>query len=42
MQVNLTSTQLSILKSASKNKTGIIVRVNKKTLKMTNCHMNDF
>ena len=38
----LTNTQLSKLKSVAKNRTGTILRLNKKTLKMKNCHMNYF
>ena len=40
--VKLTNTQLNNLKSAAKNKAGTMLRLNKKTLKMKNCHMNYF
>ena len=41
-RVKLTNTQLSKLKSAAKNKTGAILRINKKTLKMKICNMSYF
>ena len=41
-RVKLTNTQLNKLKSAARKKTGTILRLNKKTLKMKNCHMNYF
>ena len=41
-RAKLTTTQLNKLKSAAKNKTGTILRLNKKTLKMKNYHMNYF
>ena len=40
-RVKLTNTQINKLKSAAKNKTGIILRINK-SLKMKNCPMNYF
>ena len=42
VRVNLTNTQLHKLKSTEKNKTGKILRLSKKTLKMNNCHINYF
>ena len=36
------NTQLNKLKFEGKNKTGTILRMNKKNLKMKNCHMNYF
>ena len=42
VKVKLTNRQLNKLKSAAKNKTGIILRLKKKTLNMENCHMNYF
>ena len=42
IRVKLTNTQLNNLKSASKNKTETILILNRKTLKMKNCHMNYF
>ena len=41
-RVKLINTQLNKLKSAAKNKTRTILNLNKKTLKMKNCHMNYF
>ena len=41
-RVKLTNSQLNKLKSAAKNKTGTIVRINKKNFEMKNCHMNYF
>ena len=41
-RVKLTNTQLNKLKSAAKIKTVTILRLNRKTLKMKNCHMNYF
>ena len=41
-RVKLTNTKLNKLKSAAKNKTGTILRLNRKTLKMKNCHRNYF
>ena len=41
-RVKQTNTQLNKLKSAAKNKTGTILKLNKKILKMKNCHMNYF
>ena len=41
-RVKLINKQLNKLKSVAKNKTGTILRVNKKTLNMKNCHMNYF
>ena len=41
-RVKLTNTQSSKLKSAAKNNTGTILKLNKKNLKMKNCHMNYF
>ena len=38
----LTNKQLNKLKSLAKNKTGTILRLNKKIIKMKNFHMNDF
>ena len=40
--VKPTNTDLIKLKSAAKNKTGTILRLNKKNLKMKNCYMNYF
>ena len=37
-RLTLTNTQLNKLKSVAKNKTWEILRINKKTLKMENCH----
>ena len=42
VSVKLTNTKLKKLRSASKNKTGIILRLNDKNLKMKNCHTNYF
>ena len=42
VKVKLTNRQLNKLKSSAKNKTGIILRLKKKTLNMENCHMNYF
>ena len=41
-RVKLTNTQLNKLKSTAKNKIEVILRINKKNLKMKNCHMNYF
>ena len=41
-RVKLTNTQLNKLKSKAKNKIEVILRINKKNLKMKNCHMNYF
>ena len=41
-RVKLINTQLNKLKSAAKNKTGAILRINKKTLKMKICNMSYF
>ena len=41
-RVKLTNTQSSKLKSAAKNNRGTILKLNKKNLKMKNCHMNYF
>ena len=41
-RVKSANTQLNKLKSAAKNKTRTILRLNKKTLKMKNCHINYF
>ena len=41
-RVKLTNTQLKKLKPAAKSKRGTILRLNQKTLKMKNCHMNYF
>ena len=41
-RVKLTNKHLSKLKPAAKNKTGTILRLSKKSLKMKNCHMNYF
>ena len=41
-RVKLTNTKLNKLKSAAKSKAGTILRLNKKTLKMKNCHANYF
>ena len=41
-RVKLINTQLNKLKSAAKNKTGTILRINKKTLKMKICNMSYF
>ena len=41
-RVKLTNTLLHKLKSAAKNKTGTILRLYKKTLKMKNCRTNYF
>ena len=41
-RVKLTNKQLIKLKFSIRNKTGIIVRLNQKSLKMKNCHMNYF
>ena len=41
-RVKLTNTQLNKLKSAVKNKTGTILRLDEKFFKMTNCHINYF
>ena len=41
-RVKLTNTKLTPLKSAAKNNTGTILRLNKKNLKMPNCHMGYF
>ena len=38
----LTNTHLNKLKPAVKNKTGTKLRLNLKTLKLKNCHMNCF
>ena len=38
----LTNIKLNKLKSPVKNKTGAILRINKKNLKMKNYHMNYF
>ena len=38
----LTNTQFNKLKSAAKNKAGTILGLNKRNLKMKNCHMNYF
>ena len=38
-RVKLTNTQLDKLKYAAKNKTGTILRLNKKKLDMKNCHI---
>ena len=40
MRVKLTNTKLDKLKFAGKTKTGIMLRLNRKTLKMKNCHLN--
>ena len=42
VRVKQTNTQLNKLKYAVKNKTGTILRLNKKMLKVKNCHMNYF
>ena len=42
MSVKLTNTKLKKLRSASKNKTGTILTLNDKNLKMKNCHTNYF
>ena len=41
-RVKLANAKLHKLKSAAKNTTGTILRLNKKTLKMKNYHMNYF
>ena len=41
-RVKPTNAQLNKLKSAAKNKTGTVLRLTKKTLKMKSCHMNYF
>ena len=41
-RVKLINTQLNKLKSAAKNKTGAILRINKKTLKLKICNMSYF
>ena len=41
-RVKLTNTQLNKLKSAGKNKTGTMLKINMTTFKMKNCHMNYF
>ena len=41
-RVKLANTQLNKLKSAAKNKTGAILRMNKKDFKIKNCYMNNF
>ena len=41
-RVKLTNAQLNNVKSAAKNKAGAILRLNRKTLKMKNCHINYF
>ena len=42
-RIKLTNTQLNKLKSAAKNKTGTILRLNKKYFEHDNdCHMNYF
>ena len=41
-RVKQTNTQSSKLKSAAKNNTGTILKLNKNNLKMKNCHMNYF
>ena len=41
-RVKLTNKQLNKLKSAAKNKTGTILRMNKKNFKMKNSRMNYF
>ena len=41
-RVKLTNTKLSTSKSAAKNNRGTILRLNKKNLKMPNCHMDYF
>ena len=41
-RVKLTNTRLNKLKSATKNKVGTILRLNKKTLMMKNCYTNYF
>ena len=41
-RVKLTNTQWSKLKPATKNKTGTILRLNKKNLKIENDRMNYF
>ena len=38
-RVKLTNTQLDKLKYVAKNKTGTILRLNKKKLDMKNCHI---
>ena len=42
VRVKQTNMQLNKLKSAAKNKAGTVLRLNKKMLKMKNCHMNYF
>ena len=39
-RVKLTNTQLNKLKYAAKNTTGTILRINKKTFNVKNCHIN--
>ena len=42
-RVKLINTQLNkLIKSAAKNKTGAILRINKKTLKMKICNLSYF
>ena len=41
-RVKLTNAQSNKLKSTAKNNPGTIVRINKKTLKMKNYHINYF
>ena len=41
-RVKLTNTKWNKFKFAAKNKTGTILRLNKKTVKMKNCHVNYF
>ena len=41
-RVKLTNTQWNKLKSAAKNKTRTIIILDKKTLKMKNCHTSYF
>ena len=41
-RVKLTNTQLNKFKSAAKNKTGTISKLNKKNFEMNNCYMNYF
>ena len=42
VRVKLTNTQLKKLKTAAKNKTGAILRITRKILKMKNCDINYF
>ena len=41
-RVKLTNTQLNKLTSTAKNRAVVVLRVDKKTLKMKNCHRNYF